>query len=357
MKCLLLFLFLFGALHAGSQHLKKAIIRVDTSVHAETFTIPYSNIQVLDARFDRTSIGCVYNDPFLNRISFEKFDAFFPDSFHKYLPLFLKTFIKTDASTQDKLLILVKQFRIADHFLRGIESDPLEIELTLKISASFYAVHDNTYHKLFSVDNIMLQNVRKPHERKRSIEEGTRSMAMSIMLYKLLQDQKWELNTSAIPFSIGDIETGMNKRFDLAVYRSALQKGVYKNFNEFKNNAPSSTDQVFVYDKNENIDRLTDKEGKPFSMEGNWGICDGQKRYLYIRGHFSELIPFDKGFRVRSYVTEAELCGSRGSYDLLSATFGRLKAGSRLIQYFDIDMETGKLYLQEIFGKSSISFQ
>jgi hypothetical protein len=107
----------------------------------------------------------------------------------------------------------------------------------------------------------------------------------------------------------------------------------------------------------ERIDRLEDKNGKPYETAELWGVCDGTKNYMRIRDEFGELILDDKGFRVFSYATLSEAAGSSGGYDLMSGTFGKLKSGIKVRQYFDLDMETGRFYLQEIFGKSSISLQ
>jgi len=339
-----------------SQTTRTAILKVDSSLNKETFSIPFSEIKVIDARFDRTKIGCSYNSIMLNYLSFEKFNTIFPDSFHTYLPAFLSSFIKTDASNKDQLIVLVKQFRIADHILKGIESNPLEVEMILKISASFYALHDNKCYKLFSVDNLLMQHIEKLHERKRKFEEGTRSTALQIMLQKLLHTQNWQPNLSQPYFSLKDMENGISKRFDLPVYSSALKKGIYKNFSDFKNNTPSNEDFNIIY-KKDKIDHIEYSNGKLFVPGEIWGICDGQKNYLIVRDEFTELIPNDKSFRVLSYATRSEQVGSARSSDmLLSGMVAQLKDQNKIQQYFDLDMETGKLYLQEVFGKSSLTF-
>jgi hypothetical protein len=355
MKCRIFYLLLLCPLFSRAQDVKTAVIKIDTTVHAETFIIPYSDIHVLDARFDRSKIGCSYNTVFLNSISFEKSDTKFPHAFDTYFPGFLKTFIKTESSSKDQLLVLVKQFRIADHFLRGIESDPIEIELTLRISASFYALHDNRYYKLFSVDNILLHHIEKPHERKRRYEEGSRSVALQIILYKLLRSQNWQLNTSHPSFTMQEVQDALQKRFELPVYTSPLKKGLYGSFSNFKNNTPSTEDFIVIY-KDNKVDHIEHANGQMYLPEEVWGICDGTKKYLYIRGEFSELLPTDRSFRVLSYAKRSELAGSTGNYDLFSSTFGKLKDNFKAQQYFDLDMETGNLYLQEVFGKSSVSF-
>lgn len=356
MKTCFLLLGLLFAVVTSAQNVKTAIIKIDTSEKGETFAIPYSQIKILDARFDHTKIGCCYNSKFLGSISTEKFDAKFPDSFPAYFSKFLKTFIELEPSNKDQLIILIKQFRIADHFVRGIKADPVEVEQTLKISASFYALHGNRCFKLFSVDNILLHNIQKFHERKRKIEEGSRPFALREMLYRLLQSQNWQLNTSQPSFTLSDMELAIQKRFDLPLYTSTLKKGVYKSFSDFINNTPSTGDFKVFYKKG-GIDHLEDKNGNDYQTKGIWGICDGSKNYMLVRDQLVELIPNDRSFRVFTYVTFYELAGSVGGYDLFSSTLGKLKDETKVHQYFDLDMETGRLYLQEIFGKVSIPLQ
>ena len=353
--CLFAFL-LFFINTAKSQTPRTAILKVDTSLNKETFSIPYSQIKVIDARFDRTKIGCSYNSITLYGPSFEKFNTNFPDSFHNYFPKFLSTFIKTETAAKDQLIVLVKQFRIADHMVKGIESNPVEMEMILRVSASFYALHDNKCYRLFSVDNLLMQHIEKIHERKRKFEEGTRSAALQMMLQKLLRPQNWQANLSQPFFSLENMQNGVSKRFDLPVYTSILKKGIYKNFSDFKNHTPSGEDFIVIY-KKDKIDHIEYTNGKRYIPGEVWGICDGQKNYLNIRNEFSELIPTDKSFRVSSYATRSELAGSARSSDMaLSGMFAQLNDRNKILQYFDLDMETGKLYLQEIFGKSSLSF-
>src|SRR5215213_8946231 len=110
---LLTAIFVFICFHCKAQT-KTATIQVDTSVTGESINIPFSDIIVFDARFDRTKIGCIYNNSFLVELPSNKRNAVFPDSLHNYLPAFFKTFIHTDSVQKDKLFVLVKQFRIAD---------------------------------------------------------------------------------------------------------------------------------------------------------------------------------------------------------------------------------------------------
>ena len=333
---------------------KKAIIKVDTSFSAQVFEIPYAGVAVIDARFDKTKIGCIYNTVTAGFVSDKKHDADFPDSLNRYLPLFLKTIFRTDSSRQEKLMILIKKFRIADHFSKGLDNDDrIEIETTLNISASFFAVRNNNYYKLFSVENVLAHNIYKPHERKREFEEGTRAIALRILLNKLLQDKKWHTDYSGSYFTLPDIENGLNQRYQLPIYQTPYIKGIYKTFSEFKRNSPSITNINVIYKENKIIS-IKDEMNKPVLLQNIWGVSDGSKLYLHLRGELSELIPCDKSFKVLSYRTRAELRGGAGAGNIGSSIKSGLLNDIKIKEYFDLDMETGKVFLQEVFGKSTL---
>ncbi len=85
MKTKLTLLSLFICLFSHAQNVRKAIIKIDTTVAGESLDIPFAGIKVLDARFDQSKIGCIYNTVTPFGLSTYKFDAVFPDSLKNYL--------------------------------------------------------------------------------------------------------------------------------------------------------------------------------------------------------------------------------------------------------------------------------
>lgn len=175
------------------------------------------------------------------------------------------------------------------------------------------------------------------------------------MLYKLLAYKNWGLPNNGPGFYDTEITSAIQKRFLLPVYSQQAGAGLYKTFQEFKNAMPSVTGITINY-KDNKIDHILDSNGKPMPMNDYWGVSDGRKNFLFFRKEFTELIPADKSFRIISYITADELNGRTpmSTTDEKTGLKGFLegkKAGS-----FDLDMDTGELFLEEIFGKTRLQY-
>jgi len=99
------------------------------------------------------------------------------------------------------------------------------------------------------------------------------------MLYKLLQGKSFNADTTRAFFTRNEIDLGMKKRFDLPLYSSELKTGIYKTFNEFKNNNPSITNIKTVYKKGK-LESVPGNNGEKIDLKNFWGVCDGSKRYM-----------------------------------------------------------------------------
>jgi hypothetical protein len=78
------------------------------------------------------------------------------------------------------------------------------------------------------------------------------------------------------------------------VFTEKLNRGIYRNFNEFKANAPSIKDSFDFFITNEtrienggaeNKIKLIDSLGKKRSFKDHvWGCCDGKIFYIHTKG-------------------------------------------------------------------------
>jgi len=200
----------------------------------------------------------------------------------------------------------------------------------------------------------MLNDIDRIKENKKvKFNEGTRAASLRIMLYKMLNDQEWQTDLSKPSYLLSEIQAGVKKRFDLPVFSQPSKKGVYKNFTEFRNNDPSITDFNIAYHKGKSM-MLEDGQGKAIPTENIWGFCDGEKRYFYMRKELIELIPCDKSFRVLSFRTKADIKGTINGNNSTSPFREKVPEGMKLREYFDLNMDTGTIYFEEMFGRSTL---
>ena len=81
-----------------------------------------------------------------------------------------------------------------------------------------------------------------------------------------------------------DILQFNRSRFDAAItVNSPLNRGVYANFEEFRNNAPSIPNFEIKQEKKEQILYIKDANGNSYYSHDAWGYCDGKTIYI-MRG-------------------------------------------------------------------------
>jgi hypothetical protein len=139
-----------------------------------------------------------------------------------------------------------------------------------------------------------------------------------------------------------------SKALQLPVLETAsYKKGVYKNFEEFKNNTPSVTE--YELRKGELGDVLYVKEGTTEYPERKaWGFCDGVDLFIHSGDKYSKLLRRQNSF----YFGGIKGIARKIKYDPFHSTGSGLMAHSgslnttfsKIIKYYKVDMETGLVY-------------
>jgi hypothetical protein len=156
---------------------------------------------------------------------------------------------------------------------------------------------------------------------------------------------------------IGDIRQFNASRFEAPIGTdSGLTRGVYANFEEFRNNAPSIRDFEVKVEDNRRI-LYTREGGNSYYTHDAWGYCDGKdvyimrdgvlysawregKAFYFYRDIISRVNPQDVGMAERGAGAEGPL--TRGATAGDSVT-GRHADYKRRYVY-SVDMDTGNVY-------------
>lgn len=345
--------FIMLSLFSNAQ--KPFVLERNVNFKEEKIALPFKEIVVMDARFDQTKLGYVNNRNFLDMVKLKKRKVVFPDSLQTYLPQLIKTFAELNDSNQSSLLILVKKFRIAENFTSSVK-DNLNNYFTLNLSLSFYKVDGDQCTRLFGVDDVLMENVDIASDIKISMDYlgSQRAVLVTNLFYKLFKYRNWEKKPIGTPVQLSQMTEAISKRFALAVYNQQAPAGLYKSFAEFKSATPSVTNISVEYEKGK-IEKVKDQSGNTIEPADYWGMSDGKKNYLSFRNEFTELIPCGNSFEVLSYRTTAEVSGRAVMGDgRYSGFLGSLSGGGKISEYFDLDMDEGTLFLEEVFGKSTL---
>lgn len=322
-------------------------------------TVPFRTVQVMDVRFDQSNIGSINHVKKANssRIKTTQAIAVFPDSLHRYLPQVLQKLLTFQNDNEDTLVLLVKQFRISDRIFNSINLQ-FEPEFLLRISFSAFSKKNGLLTRLFSVDDLIAQELPKDRIPKEEVMQVYREEALMAILHKLLMQRNWQNRGASFDWAV--VQQGVQKRFQLPLLTDSLQRvGVYKNFKEFKQNTPSLSNVRFGMNK-ERLVSLTDPSGKPVDLRNCWGVSTGTKRYIIFRNELCELIPSDKSFYFQSYTQISDLAGLAefGDYapqtGLLGAALIKSAQNKTHERFFYLNMDDETVHLEEIFGKSSL---
>ncbi len=95
-------------------------------------------------------------------------------------------------------------------------------------------------------------------------------------------------------------------------------------------------------------------------LSNSWGVCNGKKFFVVFRNELHPLFASDKGFYFRSYLSRSELAGRPGFGDyapqtgLLGAAFLKGAENREFDHWFFLNLDDETLYLEDVFGKSSL---
>ncbi|RYZ57299.1 MAG: hypothetical protein EOO14_11145 [Chitinophagaceae bacterium] len=322
-------------------------------------TLPFAAIRVVDARFDRINIGCVNKVRRANSssIKYAPVVAVFPDSLCRYLPEVFQRFVTLDATANDTLVLLIKQFRVSEQFFNPINLQ-FEPTLLLRLSLSAFQAKEGQLSKLFSVDDLLSQKLPRNQIPKNDVVTDDRNDALLQLLQRIVEKRSWQSN--APDYTMSAVQQGLQQRFSLPLFTDAvLRPGVYKNFHEFKQNSPSVTN-ISISMRKDRVVSLKDAEGNSLTPSDYWGLCDGNKFFIVFRNEFYELLPSDRSFYFPSYIRNSDLYGMPGFGDyapqmgVLAAALQKSVDNQKFTRYFFLNMDEENIYLEDVFGKSSL---
>ncbi|HWJ26019.1 MAG TPA: hypothetical protein VNS32_05720 [Flavisolibacter sp.] len=357
----LLTLILFYCFLCSAQSNQQIVFDLKNVEHEEKISIPFSAIKVIDARYDQSNIGCFTAD-FTRAFKKEKkLEAVFPDSLKTYLPLAIEKVARLDKNNDDTLVLLVKRFRLAERFEDEI-ANAFRPELYLNISLSFYELKGDDYHKISSIDDTKAKMIGLEYEVVKKNIENLRRKAFLNILSDLFLNKRWQ--PSSIAFHLTDIQQGLNKRFDLPVLHDTfLVPGLYKTFEEFKNNRPSVIN-IKIISKKDNLRAVESSNDTTLNLNDYWGACDGNQKFIVFRSNLWPLIKSDNGFKFESFrstmdVNKGTSYGNYATnYGALLGAAAKLAEDQKRSEFFYVNMENGEIHFEELFGRSKLtSFQ
>jgi hypothetical protein len=272
--------------------------------------LPYDTIEFKDVRYDTSFIAMKL--PLLHVSRTFNIKINLDDGLANNLSKYFNSFYSTvDNGQQKRMICYVKKFYVTrqndflEHFNAGDLQDDITSQVTIEIEC-FYKRGDTLFPAV-RFDTSYTHHISDPIDVPYQIKQMLQPFMNKIENINLVNVEKRKAYNEA------EIQNRYLERFNLPILTTTTyKKGIYRNFNEFKNNAPSidsfkiSVDQmkvntgdrelldltslawkafqtknsaVFLYDKNNNL----------ISPSNIFGYCDGKTLWIQHGAFFYPL--------------------------------------------------------------------
>ncbi len=162
------------------------------------------------------------------------------------------------------------------------------------VNAEMFLQNKNAYHALYKVDTVILANTES------ELIANLVDTGFEALFKKVVNKSLSQMHMGKTELSYNDIKKHVEDFSNFPILNdSILNRGVYVNFNDFKNNKPSITvfevkkgalsDELFIIENNQNI-----------LLQNFWGYCDGSKFFILSVHNLFPLIRSRNTFNTRA---------------------------------------------------------
>lgn len=347
---LILPILCFGQNNYPKDNPKRLILRrntLETDVIAPSnIKLPFSNIKIIDSRFDTSKIGFTFTAKFFHNRK-KAFDALtYKGGIQTAIQDYYNTYYeKAFEKNQFELVIVLKKFWHSLLPLKKIKSgdvSKLDFEETsFHVKVEYYLHKNQQYLPLKRVDTVLAINTNSLIKMNDFSDDYTSDVVTKTILKLLIENYDFSPGVYAFDKTVKknwtEIETYNKSRFAINILKdSTIKEGAYKSFGEFKNNSPSLLN---IKEKRmrlklfKNTEYIVDNNDNP--LENYWGYFIEEKlvynKYLDCKMYKVENSFF---FFIKSiwYTTD----NSTPSFNI--------RQKNELWIPVQLDMETGNIY-------------
>ena len=251
----------------------------------QTSLLSFSGIKVLDKRYDTSAIGYIRTaNP-----HYEAYRLITKSKLQYDADTFLNQLYKEGFRANDSLLIIVvrkflvyKKYTLANpKLLKGT----IVQHYLFNLSIDCFSLAENVYTPLVKKDTIIIMNDGTIESEKGAlISESIGNLINSLSLDSVVRQVSGRKK-----FTFVELNEYYDQNLRQPILNDTfLRKGVYRTFEEFKQNRPYYEAFEVTKVKSETILYLTDDKGSvPTTSE--WGYCDGKNIYIKTGKHLFKL--------------------------------------------------------------------
>lgn len=317
-----------------------------------TPAINLTDVMVYDARFDTINTGFIEHVN-LSREKLIQFTKPTSQSIKEFFQSQINFGLPDGNAPSYKLVCFIKKLFLSDHIYMDKNGRPGATELDYEINSGvialfeFYASTGEQYIPIYRFDSIMTG--------AKDIYRNAREYLESILtasLQKLERVNPERIMNSTQQKSLTSIHSYNNSRFSIPILQNTPRKGLYPNFENFKNNAPIDT--PFTVDKSSKGDflYLKNQKGEDILQTELWGYSDGKDMYIFSAENYFRLERQGHTFIIfgaKDYTTARNFRLNFGLLDVAmpNSNYSKRKtytSYSLELKLHQLDMESGELY-------------
>lgn len=322
---------------------------LESRLSSDSLPLPFSHIQLVDVRSDTSKYGFFY-PPGVS----EQFKYCFKRGATADIGRFINSYLSKNltSSSSDHVMMYLRQLWITRDDT-GFATRGTINRARLLLKADFFLFSNNTFHPVFRFDTVV---VRESFTRVYALGMIEEALAGALDRLKTADYARAALRNLAKE-QVDEYYARLHTTPIMNAERPA--KGVYRTFEEFRQNRPSDT--AFEVRFEALVDHLyiKDKNGNVYLERNVWGICDGQRLFIKINSNFFQLFRQQNAWEFYGVKLQEMMLGSQqpgmrssalsaptpgtalaaaGLFDLMS----NARINFRTLTAYQIDPETGK---------------
>jgi len=260
--------------------------------------LPFKDVRVEDVRFDTTYIG-IYSKlttgfvtPVIDNYKIN-LDGGLAHSFKNYLE---GVFKNPQSGQENEVVCFIKSLTVVRRDTLTETSSMYNKYGTMKFGVEVFLHSGSNYFAAFKIDTVLnsMVNIQKRQVGEDMVQNFL--MPAVRLMARQISNTNWQSIAKRKAFTGDFVDTHyFTSRFNLPVLTEPWKKGVYRNFTEFKNNAPGIENFNLTKEKFKTI-LLSDSKGDLIPTTKMFGYCDGEKCWILMGNYPFPLVRTGNGF-------------------------------------------------------------
>ncbi|MDR3714731.1 MAG: hypothetical protein P4L51_18095 [Puia sp.] len=288
-------------------------IELPNPQRTEAMPGPFNHFEVIDARPDTSYIGAHTENLWVPMTRMRQ--LVLKGSVTRTIPDYLNNHF-SDPEAPYKVLVVIRKLWISDiaySYRQEEQKDEIyqkDDKINCRFRAEIYVsggnqpAGDNSsgnkslYTPVLRFDSLLVLDKNGYDRIGGFLSDLLQSMADTLATFDI--DRKWETGRQ---LSLADIRRFSNSLYDFPIFRdTALVKGVYASFDEFRNNAPSIRDFEIATENKRSLLYTKDPSGNSFYNHKAWGLCDGKNLYVMLEGFLFPIFREQNAFYLSGFI-------------------------------------------------------